>query len=219
MTSRLTMKNPLLFTIAIFSSLFGFSGIEHGFFEILQGNTKPNGFIISAIGPLQRFWLHGTETAFTLIPNFQITGIIAIITSICVIIWSLYFLRNKYSWIILLFLSVAQFLTGGGFAQIFLSVVLSITAAGLYRPRKFWKEYISEKFRLFLSFLWNITFLLFIAIFIISMEMAVFGLPYGKTNPEMIYGVMMSFSYIMIILFCLSLVFAYAKDSMISEKV
>jgi hypothetical protein len=215
MTSRLINKTPLLLTIAVFSTLFGFSGIEHGFFEILQGNTRPGSMIISAIGPLQRFWLHGKETAFTIIPNYLITGIVAITISISVIIWSLYFLRNKYSWIILLLLSIAQFLTGGGFAQIFLSVILSITAIGLHRPRKIWKKYIPEKIRKILSFLWSITFTLFIIIFLVAIEMAVFGLPSGQTNPEMTYQVMMALSYVMIILFCLSLVFSYAKESMV----
>lgn len=218
MTSRPSIRNPLLFTVAIFSSLFGLSGIEHGFFEILQGDTETNGFIISAIGPSQRFWLHGTEPAFTLIPNYLISGIAAVIVSSCVIIWSLRFLRNKHSWIPLLLLSIAQFLTGGGFAQIFLSVVLGFSAAGLYRPRRLWKKYIAEKLRSVFSLSWVFSFLAFIMLFLISIAMAVFGLPFGKANPELTYRLMMSSSYMMIILFCLSLLFAYAKDSMMREK-
>jgi hypothetical protein len=217
MTPNLSIRNPLLFTIAIFSSLFGFSGIEHGFFEILQGNTKTSGSLISAIGPVQKYWLHGTETAFTIIPEFLTTGIVTIVISFCVIMWSLLFMKNRYSWIILLFLSIAQFLTGGGFAQIFLSVILSITAAGLYRPRIFWNKYVSVKIRSVFSKLWNYSFFLFIIIFLSAMEMAVFGFPYGNTNPEITYKIMMISSYMMIILFFFTLVFAYSKDSMITK--
>jgi hypothetical protein len=50
--------------------LVGLAGIEHGFFELLQGNVTPSGIIIDAIGPSQRFWEYGTERALTVIPIF-----------------------------------------------------------------------------------------------------------------------------------------------------
>jgi hypothetical protein len=34
----------------------GLAGIEHGIFELLQGNFTPNGLMIEAVGPSQRFW-------------------------------------------------------------------------------------------------------------------------------------------------------------------
>jgi hypothetical protein len=36
--------------------LVGLAGIEHGFFEMLQGNITPSSMMIEAIGPAQRFW-------------------------------------------------------------------------------------------------------------------------------------------------------------------
>jgi len=62
--------NATHITVAIVGILCGISGIEHGFFETLQGNTVPNKLLISAIGPANRFWPGGTETALTIIPNF-----------------------------------------------------------------------------------------------------------------------------------------------------
>ena len=38
----------------------GVSGLDHGFFETLQGNTTTPGLIVQAIGPAQRMWIHGT---------------------------------------------------------------------------------------------------------------------------------------------------------------
>ena len=49
--------------------LFGISGMIHGFFETLQGNTPTNGLIIFAIGEANRMWIHGNKPAFTLIPR------------------------------------------------------------------------------------------------------------------------------------------------------
>ena len=45
--------------IATLGTIFGISGICHGFFEVLQGNTPTSGFIISAIGEAQQMWPHG----------------------------------------------------------------------------------------------------------------------------------------------------------------
>ena len=60
-----------------FGVLVGLAGMEHGFFEMLQGNVTPSGIMIDAIGTEQRFWEYATETALTIIPNFLITGILS----------------------------------------------------------------------------------------------------------------------------------------------
>ena len=52
--------------------ILGLSGIDHGIFEILQGNQPTNGLLIQAIGPAQKMWEYGGEEAFTIIPNFFI---------------------------------------------------------------------------------------------------------------------------------------------------
>ena len=67
--------------------LLGLAGIvNHGLFEILQGNITTNGFYIEAIGENHRFWLYGTEGAFTLIHNFLITGIFAILVGLTIVL-------------------------------------------------------------------------------------------------------------------------------------
>jgi hypothetical protein len=83
--------------------LFGlFSGVNHGFFEFLQGNKPTNGLFIYAIGEAQRFWSLAGEAAFTLIPNFLITGIASMIVGVAIIIWSIWFLPPNtgalFSW-------------------------------------------------------------------------------------------------------------------------
>jgi hypothetical protein len=58
--------------------LFAIGGIDHGFFETLQGNKPTPGLFIRSIGPQQQMWPYGTEDAFTLIPNFLFSGIVSI---------------------------------------------------------------------------------------------------------------------------------------------
>jgi len=107
--------------------LCGLSGLEHGFFETLQGNVPPNGLLFAAIGPANRFWPGGTEYALSVIPNLLVTGILAMLASLAVIIWSAAFIHKKFGWVVFLGLSIAQFLVGGGFGQIF--IVLAAAAA------------------------------------------------------------------------------------------
>ena len=56
--------------------MLGIAGMNQGFFETLQGNTPTNDLIIQAIGDAQQMWLFGTDKAFTIIPNFLLTGIL-----------------------------------------------------------------------------------------------------------------------------------------------
>ena len=76
--------------------MLGIAGLDHGFFETLQGNTATNGWIIQAIGDAQQMWIHGTEEAFTIVPNFLSTGLLAIAVSIAIMIWSVRFMDTKY---------------------------------------------------------------------------------------------------------------------------
>jgi hypothetical protein len=72
--SHLNATRIIMTTIGV---IFGIGGMNHGPFEFLQGNTPTNGLIIQAIGPEQRFWPLGTEEAFTIVPNYMITGLLA----------------------------------------------------------------------------------------------------------------------------------------------
>ena len=104
-------------TIGVFFGLL--SGVNHGIFEILQGNTPTNGLVISAIGEAQRFWLEGHEPAFTIIPNFMITGILSIIVGLAIVIWSIWFLPTKNGRRVYLGLFILSSLVGGGIGQVF----------------------------------------------------------------------------------------------------
>ena len=94
-------------TASILGILLGMAGfVNHGIFEVLQGNSSTKGFMIEAIGEAHRFWVHGTEGAFTLIPNFLITGICVMIVSLSIIIWSIKFIHIKHGATVFLFLLI-----------------------------------------------------------------------------------------------------------------
>jgi hypothetical protein len=80
-------------TLGVFLGLAG--SINHGIFEIMQGNTPTEGLFIEAIGKAHRFWTYGTEGAITVIPNFLLTGIAVLLVSLAVIVWSLKFFHTR----------------------------------------------------------------------------------------------------------------------------
>jgi hypothetical protein len=104
--------------VATLGVIFGISGMGHGFFEVLQGYSSTNGLIIDAIGKANRIWAYGNEPAFTIIPNFLITGIATMIVGLAAIIWSICFLHKKNGSLIFLLLFILLFLVGGGIAQV-----------------------------------------------------------------------------------------------------
>ena len=89
------MNKATRIIVATLGTIFGISGMNHGFYEIRQGNIPTGGLFISAIGEAQMMWTHGNELAFTLIPNFLMTGIAAMLVGLAIIIWSLGFVHKK----------------------------------------------------------------------------------------------------------------------------
>lgn len=113
-------NNSTRIVASTFGVLVGLAGIEHGIFEMLQGNTVPSDVMIEAIGSSQRFWECGTERALTIVPNFLVTGILAVTFGILVTLWATKFIAKKHGASVLLALSVMLWLFGGGFAPKYL---------------------------------------------------------------------------------------------------
>ncbi len=67
--------------LGVFAGLGG--GVFHGIGEILQGSVTPNGIYIQAWPIMQAT---AGEPAMTIVPNFLLTGILAIIMGIVVTI-------------------------------------------------------------------------------------------------------------------------------------
>ena len=155
----------------------GIAGMEHGFLEMMQGNSVPSGRVVEAIGPAQRFWVYGTEPAFTLIPNFLVTGILAMIVSLIVIMWSIAFIDKKYGAVILLCLSTIMFLVGGGFAPPVFAIVAILAAILMNKPFRWFRVHIPEYVIALLAKPWAIALFIFITLSLIEIITAIFGFP------------------------------------------
>ena len=95
--------------LGIFAGIGG--GVFHGIGEILQGSTTPNGIMIQAYPSMQAT---AGEPALTLVPNFILTGILAIIMGLIVTIWASAFIGRKNGGLILILFTIIMLLVGGG---------------------------------------------------------------------------------------------------------
>lgn len=157
--------------------LTGIAGMEHSVFEILQGSVAPSGAVIEAIGPGHRFWELGTEPAFTIVPNFLVTGILAMTLGLAIVIWSSMFVHSKYGAPVLAFLTVALFLFGGGFAPIGSALVAIFAASRINKPLTCWSKHISTEFQGFLARSWKWGLVVVVVVYLYCLWVAIFGWP------------------------------------------
>jgi hypothetical protein len=175
-------------TIGVF---FGIGGLDHGFFEILQGNTPTPGLVINAIGPAHRFWVEGTEPAFSLIPNFLISGILSMIVGLAIIIWSLFFVHTKHGRTVFTGLFILLFLVGGGMGQAFFFIPACAFATRMDKPLTWWKKVLPRSSWPFLSNLWVVTLTLVILLMLVVLEIGIFGIIPGMTDTTQIHNISM----------------------------
>jgi hypothetical protein len=192
--------------------IFGFSGINHGFFEFLQGNTATDGLVIQAIGEAQRFWTLGTEEAFTIIPNFMISGLLSMMVGLAIIIWSLWFLPTKHGRMVFLLLFILLFLVGGGIGQIVFFIPAWAFATRMDKPLTWWKKVLPEISWPFFSKLWIVSLVLASIAILIGLEIAIFGFVPGMSNPEQIQNTALLFVLCSAILYVFAFIAGFGHD-------
>ncbi|NMC80387.1 MAG: hypothetical protein GYA59_13590 [Chloroflexi bacterium] len=177
--------------------LLSIAGIDHGIFETVQGNTPTPGLIIQAIGDAQQMWYYGTEEAFTLIPNFLITGILAILVSLVLMVWSVGFVQLQHGATVFILLCALLFLVGGGVAQIVFFIPTWAAATRINRPLAGWQRVLPQGLRRVLAKLWRVFLVLCSVSFLIGLYIAIVGnVPWlNSGDPEAILAVCWSFIF------------------------
>jgi hypothetical protein len=205
--------NATRVVIALFAFLCGFTGIIAGFYEVLQGNVAPDGLIISTIGPEYSMWktyelseLMETYSALTVIPNYFVTGILAIIVSSLVIIWGVGFIHRKHGVIIFFLLSITQLLVGGSFVMD-LAIITTVVATRINKPLIWWKNHLQSKAqKVFVkSWFWSLT-----AYVILSISML--GITFFGVNNESIHGVLNILAALMFVPLLMMIIGGFVLD-------
>jgi hypothetical protein len=130
------MRKATRVVASLFGIFAGFGGPEHGYFEILQGNLKPSSIMMNSVGPpcqADKVW-HACEPAMTVIPSFLVTGILATFIGLITMIWAAAFVQSKNGGIVLMLLSIALLLIGGGLFPPVIGIVAGVVATKINAP-------------------------------------------------------------------------------------
>jgi len=191
-------------TVASALGIFaGFGGPEHGVFEIMRGNVRPEGLLIASMGPPcnpEEVW-HACEPAMTIIPSFLITGILAVTVGLATMVWAGFFVQRKRGGLVLILLSVLLLLVGGGLFPPVIGVVAGVVGTRVNDPVTRRPTRLSR----FLARLWPwslVTFFVWtLGQFVVGHFFNEFLLNSGLFSPLMIVGLMI-----------LSIASAFARD-------
>ncbi len=199
---------------AVFGALIGFSGMNHGFFEALQGNKPTGGWLIMAVAPGSSWTIYsqGSEGAFTLVPNFLVTGLLAMLIGLVVIIWSLVFLPKKNGSLIFLLLCLTLLLAGGGIAQVVFFLMIWAFSTRIDAPLNWWCKALPQKARSNLARLWPWTLSLSVLLFLFALELAIFGYLPGVTDQNSVLYICWSAVGITLITFPFTYISVFAAD-------
>jgi hypothetical protein len=200
--------NATRVTASVLGVLVGISGLDHGFFETLQGNTPTPGLIVRAIGPAQRMWVYGTEEAFSLVPNFLATGILAMTLGVLVILWSIRFIDRRNGSGVFLLLSTLLFLVGGGVAMVGLVCVCWAVSRRIDRPPRWCRKVLPVG----AGRLWLACLGISLALFAIALEIAIWGFVPGAGNPDQARMICWSSLGVMLAVLLLAIVAGFAHD-------
>lgn len=146
-------------TVSTFGVIIGIAGIEHGIGEILQGNKPPTGIVIESWPNSEVYIALAGEPAMTIIPNLLITGILAIMISVLLMIWAIKFIEKKHGMLVLFALSIALLLFGGGFGPPLIGFIISIAGTKINSQFKWLNNQISVKLRSKFEYIWQISYL------------------------------------------------------------
>lgn len=200
-------------TAVVMSILLALAAMfNHGVFEIRQGLTSTNGFYIEAISEADRFWYYGNESAFTLVHNFLLTGIIVVVLSLALIVFSIKYLSEPKRTNILLLFFVLLTLFGGGIGHLVVSLPTWAFATRIRRSLDWYENNVSKGLRIKLARLW--LFFLAAASFtwLMVMQLGVFGYFPGLSDPDIILNIVFFFLLMTTVFLCLAFICAMAKD-------
>ena len=206
------MNRATRIIVATLGTIFGLSGMSHGFFETLQGNIPTGGMFIAAIGEAQIMWPHGNEYAFSLIPNFLITGITAMLVSLAIIVWSIGFVHKKHGPLVLFLLFVSLFLVGGGVAQIIFFPIICLVATRINKPLTWWRKVLPARIHKPFGRWWPWCLAIVSLLFIFALQIAVTGFVPGMSDPDEILSFTMLCLGLAAILMPVTFISGFAYD-------
>lgn len=206
------MRKATKTTASWFGIAAGLAGMEHGIFEILQGNMRPDGLMIVSMGPPcvpEEAW-NACEPAMTVLPSFLLSGIFSTVLGLLIFLLAVGFLQRKRAGLVMLLLCIALLLFGGGLFPPVIGIIGSIAAMQIYKPLNGKKP---GSFLRFATRLWPWPLVIFIGW--LAGQWLI-----GYFNNEFLKSIMGAALVLILTMQPVSLITAYARDLQIysSEK-
>ena len=192
--------------------LLAVGGMDHGLFEVLQGNKPTGGLVVHAIGEQNRMWAYGTEDAFSLIPNFLISGVAAIVVSVMILVWSVGFVHKKNGSLVFLLLSILLFLVGGGVAQVVFFILAWAVSTRINKPATWLRMVFPESVRGALARLWLWLLIVFTLLALIALEIAIAGYVPRVSDPRLVLHICWSILAVSLGILLAAFVCGFAHD-------
>jgi hypothetical protein len=143
---------------AVCGTLAGVGGLVHGVGEMVQGGAAPTGIVFDSWvdGPIARNL--GGEPAMTVVPSLLITGVLTLVVSSALIVWSVRALDRRRAGTGLVLLSATMVLVGGGFGPPILGMLAGLVAGGAHTPVTQWAGRLSGRAGQALAAIWPTMF-------------------------------------------------------------
>lgn len=180
------MRNATKVTVSVLGALMAVAGIEHGVGEIFQGNVAPSGIMFPSWPESDFFRIVGGEPAMTIIPNLLVTGILAMLFSLLFLIWATLFVQRKNGGPVLILLSIAMLLVGGGLFPPIIGIIIGTLGTRINAPLTWWRVHLSVRLQDFLGRVWRWSFVAcVIAWLLLFPGISILGYFFGVNNPNL----------------------------------
>jgi hypothetical protein len=182
------MKNATRIVATTFGVLAGLAGLEHGIGEVLQGNRAPAGIVIESWPDSELMRTLSGEPAMTIIPNLLVTGALAIVVSLVLLVWAVAFVPHKHGGVILILLSGILLLVGGGFGPPLLGLIAGVVATRINAGFAWWRTHLSVQAQRILANVWPWSYALCLAAWLLLFPGAlILGYFFPAIDPAVIY--------------------------------
>lgn len=138
-------------------TLAGIMGIEHGLGEVLVGNRPTEGVFILSWPDSAFFEIMSGEPAMTMLPNYLLTGLLAILFSCVFLVVLMMSSRDGKAIAILFVLLLLMLLFGAGFGPPILGILAVLIGLKINSPLDTWSK-LPVKLHSVLSKLWPWSF-------------------------------------------------------------
>jgi hypothetical protein len=102
------------------------------------------------------------EPAMTIIPSFQITGVLAVIFGIIVMVWSAFLIQKKQGGLVLILLCIPLLLFGGGIFPPLIGIIAGALGTRISKPLNPERSRLPGGLLRFLAVLWPWSLVLYV---------------------------------------------------------